>query len=136
MPDESIWQPRPGEDFDAGGLDLNAESNDTAVVTVTKSEDTEETLPEGLDRPFTVGPAQVYEVPQRVWLPIPAGADPSALQLYYYHPNGSGKGWYPAENVEGWLVRDSELFVEIHGNTYLGFLVRHAGIVQVGVPVE
>ena len=57
-------------------------------------------------------------------------------KLYSYHSDGDDKGWYPAENVEGWLVPDSDLTLEVDGTTYLGFLVRHAGIVQLGVSRE
>ena len=78
----------------------------------------------------------MYDVPQRVWLPIPDAADPASVQLYYYHPNGDDRGWYPAENVEGWLVPDSFLTLEANGTTYLGFLVRHAAIVQLGIPQQ
>ena len=129
-PADVLWQPQPGEDFDPTGLDLGLESNGTVVVTRTGSEDTGETLAAGLDAPFTIGPEQVYEIPQRVWLPLPAGTDANAVQLYYYHPNGLARDWYPAEQVEGWLVPGSTLYLEIEGTTYLGFLVRHAGIVQ------
>ena len=51
----------------------------------------------------------MYDKPQRVWLPLPAGADPNTIGIYYYHPNGPDRGWYPAENVLGWLVPDSAL---------------------------
>jgi hypothetical protein len=80
----------------------------------------------------------VYEEPQRVWLPIPEGIDPARVRVYYYHATcnaiGDDKGWYPAENVEGWLVPDSYVYTQAEGAAYLGFLVRHAGIVQLGVP--
>ena len=71
-----------------------------------------------------------------MWLPVPDGADPSAVRVYYYHTTGDDQGWYPAENVQGWLVPDSYLHLRTNGTTYLGFLVRHAGIVQLGIPTE
>jgi len=133
-PVEPVWQPQYDEDFDAAGLDLTSESSDTAVVMPAGQETTSIPLSEGLAAPFTIRPERVYEIPQRVWLPVPQDVDPTAVQLYYYHPTGDDRGWYPAENVQGWLVPDSYLTLELDDVTYLGFLVRHAGIVQLGIP--
>ena len=68
------------------------------------------------------------------WLPVLEGVDPDSVRLYYYHTSGEDRGWYPAENVEGWLVPDSYLHLRLDGVNYLGFVVRHAGIVQLGIP--
>ena len=122
---QPLWQPEYDEDFDAAGLDLNAESNETVVVTETAQGDAE-----GGAQPFHLGPERVFETPQRVWLPIPPGVDLGALQLYYHHSHGDATGWYPAEEVDGWLVPDSGIYLEVGGETYYGFVVRHAGIVQ------
>ena len=81
---------------------LDTESGGSTIATVT--ENVEELTIPGLDASFTIGPSQVFETPQRVWLPLSPGTDPNAAQLYYYHPNGPGQGWYLAEGVEGWLV--------------------------------
>jgi parallel beta-helix repeat protein len=90
-------------------------------------------LPElGLDVPHVIQPEEVYGEPQRIWLPVPAGVNPRDVHLYYYHADGDGRGWYPAENVENWLVPESYEVTSQDGDTYLGFLVRHAGIVQLG----
>ena len=88
---------------------------------------------DGLDAPAVIGPVEVYETPQRVWLPIPAGVDPASAGLFYYHASGEDAGWYPAEHVEGWLVPGSYRYLEADGVVHLGFLVNHAGIVQLGV---
>ncbi len=135
-PSEAIWQPQYNTDFDAAGLDLGTESNDTAAVTGTDTQAASEALPEGISTPFAIGPERVYEVPQRVWLPVPDGVDPNQVRVYYYHGTGDDKGWYPAENVEGWLVPDSYVRLRTNGTTYIGFVVRHAGIVQLGIPRE
>ena len=135
-PEQGIWQPEYGEDFATDGLDLTAESNEQAVVAPADVATATEPLAEGIDAPLTIGPEQVYDVPQRVWLPVPDGVDPSAVRIYYFHATGDDQGWYPAENVEGWLVPDSYLHLRTNGTTYLGFLVRHAGIVQLGIPRE
>jgi len=131
---EPIWQPQYDEDFVTDGLDLTAESNDTTVVTPADVETAAEPLTEGLDVPYLIGPERVYETPQRVWLPLPEDVGSDEVRLYYYHPTGDDRGWYPAENVAGWLVPDSYLDLEVGGTTYLGILVRHAGIVQLGIP--
>ncbi len=138
-PAEPIWQPQYDEDFDAEELDLDAESNETAIVTRIENGYSPVSLGDSLDlgqSPFSIGPEQVYDEPQRVWLPVPEGVNPAAVRLYYYHPAGDDKGWYPAENVEGWLVPNSYLSLELEDATYLGFLVRHAGVVQLRMSAE
>ena len=136
QPAEGIWQPEYGEDFDTDGLDLSVESTDTAVVAPADDAPGSPSFAEGIEAPFMVGPERVYDVPQRVWLPVPDGVDPNEVHVYYYHTTGDDQGWYPAENVEGWLVPDSYLHLRTNGTTYLGFLVRHAGIVQLGAPTQ
>ena len=74
-------------------------------------------------------------MPQRVWLPVD-GVDPSHVRVYYYHATGDDRGWYPAENVVGWLVPRSHLHLRTNDTTYIGFLVRHAGIVQLCIPTD
>lgn len=86
----------------------------------------------GVDGPLGIFPETVYEEPQRIWLPIPDGTMANQVQLYYFHADGEERGWYPAENVEGWLVPDSYSVIRQGDTNYLGFLVRHAGIVQLG----
>lgn len=87
----------------------------------------------GIDSPVAIEPERVYSIPQSVWLPIPAGVNPQEVRLYYYHASAEDRGWYPAESVDGWLVPNSYEIAEIDGTTYLGFLVQHAGIVQLGI---
>ena len=133
-PADILWQPDYGRDFDTEGMDLTAESNDTAQVSPAEGETIAAPLGEGASQALRIHPEEVYATPQRVWLPIPEGADPDAVRLYYYHPAGDAPGWYPAENVQGWLVPGSELQLTLDGTTYLGFLVNHAGIVQLAIP--
>jgi hypothetical protein len=128
-PSEPLWQPDYGEDFDASALNLSAESNDEAHVSLA---DSGASMDDAVADAVAIGPEAVYDVPQRVWLPLPIGAEANDVQLYYYHANGEGRGWYPAENVDGWLVPNSRQTLEVGGTTYLGYLVRHAAIVQLG----
>jgi ELWxxDGT repeat protein len=123
--------PQPGVDF---GANDSMGSSASAHVAPTGENAEVPTVEHGVETPVAISPEQVYDPPQRVWLPIPAGVDASAVHLYYYHPNGDDRGWYAAENVEGWLVPDSYATVAANGTTYLGFFVRHAGIVQLGIP--
>ncbi len=71
-----------------------------------------------------------YNEPLRIWLPLPPGLPSNLLNLYYYQPHGPEKGWHPAEDIEGWLVEGSDVRMTVKGTTYLGYLVRHAAIVQ------
>ena len=124
----AIWQPIPGKDYTSG---TPAPARSEHSVTVDPYFTTEPTPNPG-EETFLIGPEQVYDVPQRVWIPIPHDIEPVHARLYYYHPYGSDRGWYPAENVAGWMEPGSTLYVQIEGVTYLGFLVNHAGIVQIG----
>lgn len=132
LPTGSVFQPSYS-DLDMIGLDLSLEDNNQVVV----AEAASATLPElegGVGIATALGPQQVYDVPQRVWLPLPAGTASEDVSLAY-HVSGSGQsGWHPAESVDGWLVPQSYLEIDLGGVTYLGFLVRHAGIVQLQIP--
>ena len=133
LPDLRIWQPQPGVDFDPEGMDLNVESADEVVITL-GAKTNSPPLSIGIGTPFTIGPECVYTQPQRVWLPVPKGVDPNAVRIYYHHGAGANPGWYPAEAVEDWLVPENQLFLDVEDTTYIGFLIRHAGIAQLGVP--
>ena len=87
-------------------------------------------LPNAIGAALNSGSEQAYDKPLRVWLPLPADMPSNLVKLYYYEPEGPDQGWRPAEEVEGWLVEDSEARMTVKGTTYLGFLVRHAAIVQ------
>ena len=125
----------PGRDFDPNGVDVASESSDSVIV-VQGTDIEHSPLAIGVGTSFTIMPERVYSQPQRVWLPIPQGIDPGSVRLYYYHSSGDGIGWYAADAVEGWLVPNSGLYLELEGNSYAGFLVRHTAIVQLGVPTE
>ncbi len=117
---EIVWQPDTGDD--------------TGHVTLIAGAPGHPELDSAPGPIYTLRPESVYDEPQRVWLPLPEGADPNTIGIYYYHPNSPDRGWYPAENVLGWLVPDSAFTLETGGTSYLGFLVRHAAIVHVGEP--
>ena len=115
----------------------NAVQSDTesfAIALDIEAADIPEVPSIGVDVPHMIEPEEAYNTPKLVWLPIPAGVSPNELRLYYYHADGEARGWYPAENIEGWLVEDSFEIIADNGTNYFGFRVRHAGIVQLGTP--
>ena len=120
-------------DFDASGIDLSLEGNDLVSVYALDAA-TAPAPPGGAVGPaYAIGPDEAYRVRQRVWIPIPdnLGAGDVVLNYYFADKTGSETGWYPAETIQGWLVQDSYLELELNGVRYLGFLARHAGLVQV-----
>ena len=124
---EAVWQPAYA-DFDASVLDLEVEAN--GVVELTVLDDAAPAAGGALSPVYDLGPGQVYDVPQRVWLPLPGGVAAADVQLSFYHTGEDEGGWYAAEQVAGWLVEDSYLALEVDGVRYLGFVVRHGGVVQ------
>lgn len=130
----AVWQP-PYTAFDTGVFDLSAEGNDLVTVYTANETDTP-VLDNGTGAPYVIGPPQVWKAPQRVWLPLPAGQGAEDVGVYYYYAGADAAGWYGAEQVEGWLVDGSLLTAEVDGTAYLGFLVRHGGVVQLGAPPE
>jgi hypothetical protein len=118
--------PQPSyADLDTSEIDLTAEASDLVALHVVEAP----ALDNASGPAYATGEQQAYPIPQRVWLPVPEGTDATQLNLYYLH-DGS---WYPAERVIGWLVPDSDLHVEVNGIAYVGVLVRHAGVVQLGI---
>ena len=121
-------------DLDCSGLDLAAESNDEVTVSLVEPN----ALPSALDgapgTPFLIGPAEPFAISQRVWLPVPEDVAADSLQLYCYVGVGPASGWHAAEDVADWIVRDSQLLLELNDVTYVGFLVQHGGIVRLARP--
>jgi Cohesin domain len=125
----AIGQPAYDE-FDTGGMDLSAESQSEVTVAEADSAPDRPDLREGVGPVHTLLPQTVYRQPQRVWLPVPKGTDPSDANVYAF----LGDDWFPAANVDGLLVQDSVLILDVDETTYLGFLARHGAVVQLGVP--
>ncbi len=86
----------------------------------------------GIGDVYLAGPSAAYGEARRLWLPLPAGYDVDDVVFYYYHACGNDRGWYLGDNIAGWLVEDSHLTLTENGVTYIGVLVRHGGIVQLG----
>ncbi|HNT87781.1 MAG TPA: hypothetical protein PKL84_07930, partial [Candidatus Hydrogenedentes bacterium] len=122
-------------DFDASGLDLAAESNaDVALSELVGG--IYYSVPEAVTPVYRIEMPAPSALPQRVWLPLAPGVAPGAVTVYYYyHDTSADAGWYPAANVDGWLVPDSYLQLELDGVRYLGVLAKHPGVVQAGLTV-
>ena len=109
-----LWQPRPGVDYEA------ADPGDALAGLYA--------APGG--EGFVIGPAQIYDPPRRVWLPLPEGADPATVGVEYRQTEGASPGWYPAARVEGWLVPEGTVTLHLDGRDYLGLLVQHGATLR------
>ncbi|NIA12478.1 MAG: hypothetical protein GWP08_00250 [Nitrospiraceae bacterium] len=102
--------------------------------------DSIEALPEVIAAPqssvYRVQPAGVFAEPLTLQLPVPAGVSADALDIYYYSETTSHQGWYPADNVVGWMAPESRRTVDVDGQTYIEIQVNHAGVMQLGQAIE
>ncbi len=112
--------------------DLTDESGGMATVSAGSVVGDLPPLDVGVGDVFTLGPDQAFDTPQRVWLPIPAGASQDGLTVYYYYQDGPASDWVPGQLMEGWLVPDSEMILEFEGVVHYGLLVHHGAVVQLG----
>lgn len=129
----TLWQPLVSE------MELAEDYTDSPQdVTLSRvaTDDNLSTITWPIGSAYAMSPVDVYSEGQWVWLPMPAWMNGGDLQIYYYYDDPESAAWYPAEAVSGWIVADSHRQVEIDGITYLGFLARHAGTVQLGMPVS
>tara|TARA_R110001592_G_scaffold50449_1_gene156030 strand:+ start:20 stop:4822 length:4803 start_codon:yes stop_codon:yes gene_type:complete len=119
-------------DFDASGIDLSQESQDEVVVYAVD----EALAPAGLlnasGPAFAITPDAVYGQPQRVWLPLEGNLRASDVVVNYYFSDKSGNntGWRQASQIAGWANMSSLLELEVGTERYIGFTVRHGGLVQ------
>ena len=90
----------------------------------------------GVGQVYRVAEYQAFAAPQRVWLPVPEGFNGSDLSIFYYQPTGDAAGWYPGENVDGWLVPGSLTIETIDGTQFLSVELRHGATLQLGVPSD
>lgn len=72
----------------------------------------------------------VFGEPQRVWVPVPAGHAADSLGLFFFVQDAQGGQWHGAEDVAGLLASGEAVVLEEDGTVYLGYEVRHGGIVQ------
>jgi hypothetical protein len=128
---DALWQPTY-DDYDTSAMDITAESTNEITLTQNGADTTADTLSQGITTPITLGPPTLYSQAQRAWIPIPHGVDPANVTLYYYHHDGAASNWQPAESIQGFLVPSSTLHLTLEGANYLGILINHPAIIQLG----
>jgi hypothetical protein len=126
---ETIYQP-PYSVMDTSLFDLTAESASEVSVSAIQDGTARATDAEEIGPQYLVGPEHVFEMPQRVWLPVPEGTVPETVQILCYCATQAGTGWYPANAIEGLLADPDYLAIEIEGVTYLGLVVKHGCLMQ------
>jgi len=84
---------------------------------------------------YRIEPAEVYDAPVSVLIPIPEVAG-GEIDVYYYSESIKHPGWYAAENVKGFAEPGSRRIVEIDGQHYVELQVNHGGIVQLGQAIR
>ena len=87
-------------------------------------------LADGVGAVLSVGQDALYDAPERMWVPLPGGLAASQVELYYYVRTGETPGWYPAENVVGWMATPDFEEALIDGVRCIGIEMNHGGTVQ------
>ena len=72
----------------------------------------------------------VFDDALTVWVPVAVDAEGDGLEVYYFSESLEHRGWYPADQVIGWMVPGSNRAVSEDGRTYVEIQVNHSGIVQ------
>jgi len=116
-------QPRPGRDY----TPLAAET-----LAVLRAASDLPLLAGGAGDASIAGPLTPFAEPKRIWLEVPAGNTAEELAFYYLRSETNGQAWRPADEITGWIIADSLVTVQSGGKTYLGALITHGGIVQLG----
>lgn len=88
---------------------------------------------EGLGVIFQAVPAEVYDAPQLIRIPVPDYANAGALTLFYLGSGEDGSVWYPAEHVRGLLAAPLE--VSEDGGSVEAW-VNHGGTLRLGYAPE
>lgn len=91
-------------------------------------------LPGAAGPAYRVLPGAPFAAAQRVWLPVPAGADPSALRLFAYLGDPETGGWFPLENVAGLPDDEAPLWLHWQGRDWLGVTLRHGAVLRLADP--
>lgn len=84
----------------------------------------------GLNAPYRLQPEGVYDAPQTVRIPVPAGERPEDLRVYYFDGADGAATWHDAQAVAGWLA--GAPVVDAQG-AYIVIEARHSGIFQLGL---
>ncbi len=129
-PAETDQQPGPAIDHGA----LYSESTGTAHLVPLDPFEGSVELSNGIGPVYAIRPDVLYDAPQRVWVPVPESLTPDDVEVFCYLQQGTGNRWCPGETVEGWLVAESTLHLNLgaEDQSYIGLLVRHPAIIQLG----
>ena len=110
-----------------------AQASDTPeLVAASNVEPMQDAQGTAVGNPYALTPAEVYNAPVTIQIPVPQGADPGRLGVYYHSPSPAQPGWRPAADVAGWMVPGSQQVVQGKNATYVEIQVNHAGMVQLG----
>jgi hypothetical protein len=87
----------------------------------------------GLGVVFLATPVEVYDVPERITIPVPDYVHGASLTLYYLGSNEEGSVWYPADQVSGLLA--APLALTEDGASVEAWL-NHGGTLRLGYAPE
>jgi hypothetical protein len=88
---------------------------------------------EGLGVVFLATPVEVYDVPERISIPVPDYVSGASLRLYYLGSDEDGPVWYPADQVNGLLA--APLALSEDGTSVEAWL-NHGGTLRLGYAPE
>ena len=77
---------------------------------------------------FCIEPCAPFSEPQWIWLPVPPSLTAENAVPYYLYDSE----WQHGNTVDGWLAEPSFRTMEEGSQVYLGFKVRHGGVVRLG----
>lgn len=78
---------------------------------------------------YRVYPAEQFDLPQYVAIPVADGVEPSEMVPHLYV---DGTGWVPAELAEGWIVPGSIAVETVNGAPCVTFDATFGGLAQLG----
>jgi hypothetical protein len=84
---------------------------------------------------YRIAPSQVFAAPLTILIPLPENCREDA-DIYYYSESTKHTGWYPAQNVSGFMEPGTRKTVEVDGQKYIEVQVNHGGVVQLGQTIR
>jgi hypothetical protein len=108
---------------------LKAEVDGVQVVPYLPEGEDTGLFKEGLGVVFQATPAEVYDAPEQISIPVPDYARAGALTLYFLGNSEDGPVWYPADRVRGLLA--APVLISSDG-AHLEAWVNHGGTLRLG----
>jgi len=116
---------------------IRPETIDGPAIVEVALEDVGDALPvDSASAMYRIGPVGVFDDALTAWIPIAGDADVDGFEVYYFSDSPEHRGWYPADQVIGWLVAGSDRIVVENGQTYVEIQVNHSGIVQLATRAD